>query len=237
MESAVLIRRNRPSVERLLQVYCLYHEKGTLQSVGEEIGLSRERVRQLLMKGMERGLFEYRPFRERSREASVLREAILEDYERLLTLKGVAQANGMPVYRLHRLLDQFRIADRDLEKRKIAGRKRICIERYGSAVRSLGHHPTTTELQWFGSTRYLYAQIRRLWGSIEAFRRECGISGSLQFRAKPRRKAASPVLISPGSIFKSVCPSGIVSSGDFRQNVTGLNYEVRKSDDRTSILV
>ncbi len=51
----------RPStVERLLKVYRLYQEMGTLAAVGRTMRLSRERVRQLLVLGDEVGLFQYR---------------------------------------------------------------------------------------------------------------------------------------------------------------------------------
>ncbi|WDT82738.1 MAG: sigma factor-like helix-turn-helix DNA-binding protein (plasmid) [Candidatus Manganitrophus sp.] len=51
---------SRPSrVDRLCELYRLYQEKGTLAAVGRTVGLSRERVRQLLVRGTQIGLFEY----------------------------------------------------------------------------------------------------------------------------------------------------------------------------------
>ena len=50
-------------VERLREIHRLYLEKGTLEAVGRTIGLSRERVRQLLVRGAKIGLFEYDPWR------------------------------------------------------------------------------------------------------------------------------------------------------------------------------
>lgn len=163
--------QGRSRVERLLEVYRLYQEHRTLQRVAEEIGLSRERVRQLLVNGSECGLFEYKPFWE----AGVPREKILEDYRCLLTLKGVAQVNQVSLCRLHRLLKVAGITDSELEEIWFKAKKAICIERYQGVVRELGHHPTTTEMQRVSSNRYLTAQIRRLWGSIKIFRCEQGI--------------------------------------------------------------
>lgn len=165
----------RSSVERLLEVYRLYQQKGTLQAVGGELGLSRERVRQLLRIGMEAGLFEYKPSNRLTREISITKEKILDDYECLLNLKAVAQANKVSRSHLCRLLKFHRIADCDLKQRRIAGKKRLCIARYDTVVRSLGYHPTTTELQQVRSTRSIGAQIRKFWGSIDVFRAERGI--------------------------------------------------------------
>ena len=166
--------KKKSTIERLLFVYYLYQRKGSLKAVGEEIGISRERVRQLLRKGMEVGLFKYKPSDRAPAKISVSKEKILDDYERLLTLKAVAHENDIPPHRLHQLLKFHQITGRDFEKRRSAARKRFCLERYDAAVDSLGHHPTTTELQQFSATRYLYMQIRKLWGSIDAFRKECG---------------------------------------------------------------
>lgn len=47
------------TVARLCELHRLYREKGTLAAVGRTVGLSRERVRQLLVRGAEIGLFEY----------------------------------------------------------------------------------------------------------------------------------------------------------------------------------
>ncbi|MDC4227510.1 MAG: hypothetical protein MPW15_25605 [Candidatus Manganitrophus sp.] len=98
------------------------------------------------------------------------REKILEDYRRLLTLKGVAQVNQMSLCRLHRLLKVHGITEPELEEIWFKEKKAICIERYNEMVREMGHHPTTTEMQRISSNRYLTAQIRRLWGAIETSR-------------------------------------------------------------------
>lgn len=52
---------NRSTIERLMKVYFLYKKERSLRTVGKKLGLSRERVRQLLEKGSEIGLFEYNP--------------------------------------------------------------------------------------------------------------------------------------------------------------------------------
>src|SRR4249919_1059685 len=49
------------AIERLQRIHKLYKELGTLEAVGKHVGLTRERVRQLLAKGRDMGLFEYKP--------------------------------------------------------------------------------------------------------------------------------------------------------------------------------
>lgn len=163
--------RNRSDIERLLQVHRLYEQWRTLRGVADRIGLSRERVRQLLVKGSEFGLFEYRP----SPEIFLPREKIVADYRRFLTLKGIAAANQISILRLKRLLAIHRIADSELREIRVRAKKSACSEAYDEVVRGLGFHPTTTELQRTFSKHYLTTQIRRLWGSIDAFRRDRGI--------------------------------------------------------------
>jgi len=52
---------NHSTVERLMEVYRLYKEERSLRTVGKKLGLCRERVRQLLERGSEIGLFRYPP--------------------------------------------------------------------------------------------------------------------------------------------------------------------------------
>ncbi|HZR47330.1 MAG TPA: hypothetical protein VFA47_11535 [Candidatus Manganitrophaceae bacterium] len=167
-EKAGPSRRRRSDAGRLLEIYHLYQERRTLRGVADEVGLSRERVRQLLVKGSEFGLFEYHP----ASEVPLPREKILADYRRFFTLKGVAQINRISMLHLKRLLKLHRITDSELKEIWIAAKKRACSEHYDAIVRETGHHPTTTELQRKFSKHYLTTQIRRLWGSIEAFRSE-----------------------------------------------------------------
>lgn len=170
-EKAGPTRRRRSDSGRLLEIYHLYQERRTLRGVSDEVGLSRERVRQLLVKGSEFGLFEYHPVPENP----LAREKILADYRRHLTLKGVAEANRISTLRLKRLLKLHRITDSELKEIWIGSKKAACSERYDAIVREMGSHPTTTELQRKFSKHYLTTQIRRLWGSIEAFRSDRGI--------------------------------------------------------------
>jgi hypothetical protein len=56
-----------PRAEKIVRLYELYLQVGSLSRAGKLQGLSRERVRQLLNKGTELGLFRYKRVRLRKR--------------------------------------------------------------------------------------------------------------------------------------------------------------------------
>jgi hypothetical protein len=158
---------NRPStVERLREINRLYREKGTLSAVGRMVGLSRERIRQLLLRGAQIGLFEYAspasPFPSR--------EKILDDYGRFLKLGAVAEVNRLSPAVLRRLCRSYRIRPEELAAIRRDRRWRVCIDLYISLAQEIGHHPTTTEMLRLKGGRSLQWLIRKGWGSIEAFR-------------------------------------------------------------------
>lgn len=179
---------HRPSLlERLHEVYNLYKEKGTLEAVGRQIGVTRERVRQLLVQGSKLGLFEYRPYDY----PFVPKEKILDDFRRCLSKNEVAKANGITTNYLHELLTAYNITPEDLRSLRINGHKLQCIEQYNHIKNKLGHHPTTTELQKVNSWRYHWMKIDRLYGSFNAFREELNIpkppQGSYSFSEDTRK--------------------------------------------------
>lgn len=162
----------RSTVERFREVYRLYQKERSLRTVGMKLGLSRERVRQLLKKGSQIGLFRYRP----SKRPALTREKILASYGQFLTLRPVARANRISMSQLARLIALHQITKTEFGAiRRQEGRRR-CLEQYLAVAARLGHHPTTTELLESKSTRSLMTKIRRLWKSLEAFRRESKIT-------------------------------------------------------------
>lgn len=165
------VQPRHSTVERLLEFHRLYEKSKSLRAVGQTMGVSRERVRQLLEKGSEVGLFEYRPLKS----PLISKHKILKDYKKFLKLNAVAQANGISTSHLSKLIDLYQITEEDLKRMRREGGRVKCIHRYYSIVQQLGHHPTTTELQRLKSKRYLSSQIRTLWGSFDAFRKELQI--------------------------------------------------------------
>lgn len=158
----------RPSrVERLRTIHRLYQEKGTLAAVGRAIGLSRERVRQMLVKGTKIGLFQY------TARALPLpsREKILEDYRKLLSLEAISKENRLSLLSLRRLCRSYGITREELVKIQSDRRRMECVDLYITLAQEVGHHPTSTELQRLKRGRFLYWRIQKGWGSIETFRR------------------------------------------------------------------
>lgn len=165
----------------------MYEELGTLEAVGKKIGVTRERVRQLLAKGSNLGLFEYKPFDY----PFVPKEKIVADYRNYLTLGHVVKANNISLPYLRKLLTAYGITEEGLRSLWLAGHKMRCVDAYSRIKDQLGHHPTTTELQRSKPWRYLSLKITRLWGSIDAFREELSIpkppKGSPSFSEDTRR--------------------------------------------------
>lgn len=153
-------------VEKLRRVHELYKQRSTLEAVGSEIGVTRERVRQLLVKGSRLGLFDYKPFDY----PYVPKEKLVADYFNSQSLSRVARLNQIPTTYLRKLLTAYGIAEGDLASYRTEGRRSKILAQYDRLVNSLGHHPTTTELQGTPQGRSFHARILRLWGSIDAFR-------------------------------------------------------------------
>lgn len=174
-------------VERLKHVHQLYEDLGTLEEAGRVIGVTRERVRQLLVKGSHLGLFEYKPFEY----PFVAKETLIADYRRHLSLGRVAKANGITSGYLGKLLTAYRITEAQLRSLWNEGQKIRCINAYNAVKDQLGYHPTTTVLQGTRPWRYLSMKITRLWGSFEAFRDDLSIpapqKGSASFSQDTRR--------------------------------------------------
>lgn len=170
----------KPSfVKRLLEIHRLYQAHKTLRAVGRLIGLSGERVRQLLLKGANLGLFPYRPIEA----LSITKEKILADYKNLLILRAVARVNQISSARLQTLLSSHQITKQALAEIRIEHQQHQCVNAYIVIAQEIGHHPTTTELQRCKSGPGLERRIRRLWGSFPIFRK------ALKIPPPPRRRS------------------------------------------------
>jgi hypothetical protein len=180
---------NHSTVERLLEVYSLYEQEKSLRGVGRKLGLSCERVRQLLRKGASIGLFKYEP----PKAPLLSKEKILRDYRKFLKMADVAKANHVSANYLSKQIVRLGISDEALGAVRAEGRKSRCIRQYDALVQKWGVHPTTTELNRSKSTRSLAFSIRRSWGSLEAFRKERNIVPGMPVQ-KTNVKEEAPVL-------------------------------------------
>ncbi len=175
---------NHSTVERLTEVYFLYEKEKSLRTVGKKLGLSCERVRQLLEKGSAIGLFKYKP----PKAPLLSRGKILRDYRKFLKRSQVAKANHISTNYLSKLIVQYGITKADLEAVRAEGQKAQSIKQYDALVRKRGSHPATTELNQLKSTRSLAFKIRRLWGSLEAFRKERNLVPGQPMKERRDRK-------------------------------------------------
>lgn len=162
---------NHSTIERLMEVYSLYEKEKSLREVGRRLGISWERVRQLLKKGEAIGLFKYEP----PKAPLLSREKILRDYRKFLKMTKVAKVNHVSANYLSKQIALLGISDEELQAVRTEERKLQSIRQYDALVRKRGVHPTTTELNRSKATRSLAFNIRRSWGSLEAFRKERNI--------------------------------------------------------------
>ncbi|MFQ5542982.1 MAG: hypothetical protein ACE5FY_01370 [Nitrospiria bacterium] len=153
-------------VQHLLEINRMYQNGGTLRAVGEKVGLSGERIRQLLITGAEVGLFAYQP----TKPPIISKQKILSDYKKYLNFGHVAKANNISIPYLKRLRMFHKIEREDLHAIRWASQRKKCIEMYLSMKEQIGHFPTTTDLQELEKGRYLHTKVLRLWGSFGAFR-------------------------------------------------------------------
>lgn len=172
------VARPSPATERLRTIHELYNQLGTLEAVGKQVGLTRERVRQLLAKGKKIGLFEYNP-----REYPyVSKEKIIEDYKKTQSANRVARLNNILSSYLRKLLTAYSITEQQLADYRFDWKRAKCIEQYNRMVESSGHHLSSGELQSRPTGRALYARITRFWGSIDTFREELNIPTPVRIR-------------------------------------------------------
>lgn len=165
------------SPERLTHVYQLYKELGTLQKVGQQIGVTRQRVRQLLVQGSKLGLFHYQPYEY----PYIPKEKLVADYTSFPNFNEVARINHISTSYLHKLLSAYSVTEENLVAYRKEGKRLRCIQEYKQLEEKVGHHLTTTEFQSTSKGHALHNQIIRLWGSIDAFRAALNIP-------KPRRR-------------------------------------------------
>jgi hypothetical protein len=180
---------NKPSaqIQRLQAIYNLYKQVGTLEAVGEQFGVTRERIRQLLVQGDGMGLFKYIPYEY----PFVSKEKIIEDYMKNLSFSRVARLNNISTNYLRKLLTAYSITEEELADSRVERKRARCIEQYKNLADKAGHHLTTTELQSTSEGHSLHNRINRLWGAIDAFREACNIpkppQGSSTFRKDTER--------------------------------------------------
>ncbi len=157
-------------------IFQLYKEYGTLEKVGREVGLTRERIRQILVRGNKYGLFEY-PIKKDLISYPFLIKYFANKEELLNELSDCSKKDEMletlntDIINFNKLLGYFNL---DIRGVQIYSKKKKLKMQYDEYVEKNGHHPTTTEMREDKETRNIWAKITRYWGSMESFRQEFG---------------------------------------------------------------
>jgi len=157
------------------RVYSLYLEQKTLEKVGNLLGVTRERVRQILKKGSQYGLYKY-PAEDKSIiDYKFLvkyfseKEELYEELSNCRKKSQMLQILGTNSFYFKQLMDRFGIDLNDIKR--YAKKKKYKYE-YDEYVREIGYHPTTTEMRDNPKTRNIWIKITRYWGSMSKFRKE-----------------------------------------------------------------
>ncbi len=171
-QSRRMIERNTVRTHHIVK---LFYALGTYAAVGRKLDLSRERVRQILERGRERRWINWEP------ASSARRKTLRREWTpgrlkaALKELGSVEQLKNR--YRLKRWEVKFLMQAYKIDMGELRRKSRLerTLTEYKACRREFGHDPSSTEL--FRSRRWkkLLPRIRKIWGSIEEFRRARGI--------------------------------------------------------------
>lgn len=176
--------------QHTIKVKQLYDETGTLVQVAKCLGITRERVRQILERGNQYGIIEYKTSYLRGFD-NLVTKISKKEFEKLFIKHG--SRKNLLSY----LKSEFKISSNslnafiklnniDLDSLIVENKRERCKAEYLEMVQELGFHPTTTIMQSRPKWRALWSRIGRLWGSMDNFRKEFGIpipqKGSPTFR-------------------------------------------------------
>jgi len=155
-------------------IFRLYKEHGTLEKAGEKVGLTRERIRQILVRGNKHGLFEY-PIKKDLISYPFLIKYYKNKEELLNDLSNCSKKNEMlktlntDIVNFNKLLEYFNLNIRDVQ---IYSKRKKLKKQYDEYVEKIGHHPRTTEMRKNKKPRNIWVKITRYWGSMANFRQE-----------------------------------------------------------------
>lgn len=162
-----------------MKVKKLYDELCTLSDVGKSLGITRERVRQILEIGNSYGIIKYKPpFLKKFDElASKLKK---EELEKLIIKYGskrkiIYELKNKIRINIDYLNALINLHNIDFQYLILQHKKNRCYFEYNEMVREIGSHPTTTVMSRRPEWRSLWFRISRFWGNINNFRKEFGI--------------------------------------------------------------
>lgn len=171
---------NLAEKQRILDIKKLYDKYESLQKVGNEFKLTRERIRQLLNTGNKFGLFKYNTVKKIKFENIVIevtKDKLIEEIFKDRTIQEICSYFSINKAQYFKLIKFYKIDTFG----KRTGAKRIkYITKYNEIVELLGHHPSTTELNSRPEWTNVWHGIDWYWGNMEKFRRENNIQKPIQ---------------------------------------------------------
>ncbi len=189
----------RPLTEKqraqIIKIKRLYDTSNSLTEVGKQLGLTRERIRQILERGNNYGIIEYKPPVLKGFDDLVKKlkkEEITKQFIKYGSKKRLLNSMKNKYKISQQYLDALiKLYDIDIEYLTLLYKKNRCFSEYKEMVQEIGFHPTTTIMARRSKWRSLWARIGRLWGDVDAFRKEFGIpipiKGNPNFREDMRR--------------------------------------------------
>jgi hypothetical protein len=167
-ESDLALKRlGAAEIARRRDMYSLRLQGLTLEEIGLQYKLTRQRIDQLLNAGSRFGLFEY-PLPSPNVPRSAIVEAVASgSIPLLMTDYNLSNKHVNMLYQQYALTPPVLKSLRDEYKRKID------FDEYKRIVEAIGGHPGTRIIQ--SISKALYNRIIRHWGSIAAFRGQFGI--------------------------------------------------------------
>jgi len=174
-------REPNMKLSKIFEVFSLYKKLGTLEAVGKELGVTKERVRQILEEGKKYNLVYYKPTLI-EQASNLSRKVKKRDLENLFinnqsenkVFKLLKNTYGNEITE-EALAELVRLYGIDLKSLVLTARKNKCLLEYASIVQEIGHHPTATEMSKRKNWRKLWGRIDSIWGSMNNFRRDLGI--------------------------------------------------------------
>ncbi|HUU49843.1 MAG TPA: hypothetical protein VMW81_02650 [Nitrospinota bacterium] len=172
---------SQKKIEKLKKVKKLYDKLHTLQKTANALGITRERVRQLLRDGEKYGIFKYEIFREKKFEELLQiynRDYLVREIKTTISPSKICLRLGITEREYYNLLEYYNIDSKEYRRLARMGK---WVEKYTQIVDTLGHHPSTYEMSTRKDWKTVWSKITKYWGNIDNFRKEFGIE-------KPKHK-------------------------------------------------
>lgn len=167
--------RERKKRQKAIEVKKLYDTLGTYETVARALGITRERVRQILEDAAEREWLFHETKHDQKRKFLTDRLPKEKFVTELLahgSIQKLAKRLGMKANNIKELANQYNVDVSELRERYLI--KKV-LRQYEEMVNELGYHPTTTVMQRNKKWRSLNSRICHIWGSMNNFRREFGL--------------------------------------------------------------